>query len=88
MIEADVTAATYEVTDGVLTFLGTGPTTLQAASVIAATATADTKAVVFEYLSNTYVYSEAGLTDTLVKLVGVTGVTFAGIDGNDDLFLV
>lgn len=83
-------ANTYVVKDGILTFVGTGPTTLQAAASIADAAVSATvgESVAFEYLGNTYVFTEQGATDTLVKLVGITGSTVLAADANADLYLV
>ena len=80
---ADATNASYTVKDGLLTFLGTGPTTLANAITAADGAVGANGVVVFEYLGNSYIYSEgadnAVTTDNIVvKLVGVTGLH--GID--------
>lgn len=81
----DVAAtATITVKDGLLTFNGTGPATLDAAIALAATATdAANEAVVFEYVGNSYIYATgatagAGADDVVIKLAGITGL--AGLD--------
>jgi hypothetical protein len=63
------------VKSGVMTFTGAGPSTLDEAisfANLAASSVGD--AVVFEYLGNSYAFVQ-GATDTVVKLVGITGVT-------------
>jgi hypothetical protein len=62
---------------GVLTFTGAGPSTLDAALVIAnAAADAAGEVLVFEYLGNSYVFNQTGAAaDIVVKLTGVTGIT-------------
>ena len=78
------------VTKGVLTFTGAGPSDLTAAIAIA-DAAADTagEAVAFEFLGNTYAFVQDGVTDTLVQLVGITGVTnFAEGTTTDNFFIV
>lgn len=75
----DVAATpTHTVKDGLLTFNGTGPATLEAAIALAntAAATPDT-AVAFEYIGNSYVFVQA-TADVVIKLAGVTGLT--GLD--------
>mgnify|MGYP001169534642 FL=1 len=82
-----------DVAKGVVTFLGTGPTTLDAAigMVDAAVTTADA-AVAFEYIGNTYVYQQGGTAgigdDIVVKLAGVADVTELGVNAASDVFLV
>lgn len=78
---ADVAAnATITVKDGLLTFNGTGPATLDAAIALAATATtASNAAVAFEYVGNSYIYATgaiagAGADDVVIQLAGVTGL--------------
>jgi S-layer protein len=73
---------------GVLTFTGSGPSTLAAAVAIADTA-AETagESLVFEYLGNTYVFVQ-GATDTLVQLAGITGVTNLVENGTTDHFFI
>ncbi|GAB3460188.1 S-layer protein RsaA [Massilia terrae] len=88
---------TFSVKNGVMTFSGTGPSTLAAAIVDAdaATATLGKSAVVFEYLGNSYLFVQGdavagGVTanDAIVKLTGVTGVTNLGLGTTDHFFLV
>ena len=73
---------------GVLTFIGAGPATLTDAFAIA-NAAAETagEAVVFNYLSNSYVFVQ-GATDLAVQLVGVTGITNFVEGGTDTFFIV
>jgi hypothetical protein len=93
-VEANSTA--NGVKSGVLTFTGTGPSTLDAAFALADAATVGAvgDTVVFEYLGNSYVFVQgsttAGVTaaDTVIKLVGVTGITAIGETGTDHFFLV
>jgi len=74
---------------GVLTFTGSGPSTLAAAAGIADTAAETTgEAVVFEYLGNSYVFVQGGATDTLVQLTGITGVTNLVENGTSDHFFL
>ena len=89
---ADVTAATYAVKDGLLTFLGTGPTTLADAIATASTAVAVNGVVVFEYLGNSYVFAEGAdnavtTDDVVVKLVGVTGLHGADTVATGSLYV-
>lgn len=80
---ADVAAtATHTVKDGLFTFNGTGPATLDAAVAAVAGVIVANEAVVFEYVGNSYIYAEGatdgGADDVLIKLTGVTGLT--GLD--------
>lgn len=73
---------------GVLSFTGAGPATLDAAIAIASLgAETDGEAVVFQYLNDTYVFVQNTI-DTVVKLVGVTGVTDLVETGTDHFFIV
>jgi hypothetical protein len=89
-VAADVTGS---ISKGVLSFSGTGPSTLAAAALTAdgAAATAG-NALVFEYLGNSYVFVQGGAVgtadDTLVQLTGVTGITNLGETGTDHFFIV
>lgn len=74
------------VKDGLLTFNGTGPATLDAALALVATQLGNLNvgaAVVFEYVGNSYVYVD-NATDVVVKLAGVTGLTGLGEVGTTD----
>lgn len=74
---------------GVLSFTGAGPTTLQGAVAVADTATATAgDSVVFEYLGDSYVFVQGGGNDTVVKLVGITGVTNFVENGITDHFFI
>lgn len=86
-------------TKGVLTFTGAGPATLDAALVIADDfAETAGETVAFEYLGNTYLFTQGAThtvdsgavtsADVLVKLVGVTGVTELVETGTDTFFVV
>jgi hypothetical protein len=77
---ADIAAtATITLKDGLLTFNGAGPATLTDAITLAdGAAVGAGAAVVFQYLSDSYVFVQGGGTDTVVKLVGTTGLH--GID--------
>ncbi len=71
--------ATWQIEDGLLTFLGAGPSTLEQAVDIAAAAAGANEAVVFEYVGNSYIYGEDGVNDgVLIKLAGMTDV--GGLD--------
>ena len=74
---------------GVLTFTGAGPSTLDAAFLIA-NDVAETlgEVLVFNYLNDSYVFMQNGATDVAVKLVGVTGITGLGEAGVDGFFIV
>ena len=82
-----VTTAT--IADGVLTFTGAGPATLADAIGIANSfADAVGETALFEYIGNSYVFVQ-GATDTVVKLVGITGVTdFVESTTADQFFIV
>ncbi|MFG6585219.1 DUF4214 domain-containing protein [Sulfitobacter sp. 1A12779] len=92
----DATGATLE--NGVLTFDGTGPQSLDAAALIAdAFAETAGEAVLFEYIGDSYVFVQGGTTgetadalseDTMVKLTGVTDVTNLVETGTDQFFIV
>lgn len=77
---ADIAAtATITLKDGLLTFNGAGPATLADAITLADGAAVGAGAsVVFQYLSDSYVFVQGGGSDTVVKLVGATGLH--GID--------
>jgi hypothetical protein len=78
---------------GVLTFTGAGPATLNDAIAIANVA-AETagETVVFEYLGNSYVFSQvdgnAASVDIVVKLTGTTGITNFVEDGTTNTFFI
>lgn len=90
---ANSSVTTGTIANGVLTFTGTGPATLTDAIGIADLAAETSgEAVVFEYVGNSYVFVQ-GTTDTVVKLVGITGVTnFVEVatsgTGADNFFIV
>ena len=71
---------TVAIQNGLLTFSGTGPTTLaQAISQADAAIGGLGDAVVFEYVGNSYVFiNDDGGTDTVVELSGTTGLN--GLD--------
>jgi hypothetical protein len=97
VISTAATGTGYAVSDkGIVTFTGTGPTTLEAALALANTAAGGTNgnAVAFQYINDTYVFVEGGsstadlTTDVVIKLTGVTGVTSLNEVGTtNDLFL-
>ncbi|BBD98242.1 hypothetical protein SAMIE_1017430 [Sphingobium amiense] len=69
----------YELENGLLTFTGAGPATLAEARSLANTAAdAVGETLVFEYLGDSYVFSQGAVTDTVIELSGVTGLT--GLD--------
>lgn len=73
---------------GVLSFTGAGPATLAAAFAIAnlAAETAN-EVLVFSYLNDSYVFMQ-GVTDSAVKLVGLTGIYAIVETGTDAFFVV
>ena len=74
---------------GVLSFTGAAPISLQAAFAIADLAAKSTNDVlVFSYQNHAYVFQQGGVTDIVVKLVGVTGVTDIAETGTDAFFIV
>jgi hypothetical protein len=96
---ASVSGAAATLSNGVLTFTGAGPTTLDAALRIAddfAETAGETLA--FQFIGDTYVFAQGAThavgapavsaADTLVKLVGVTGVTSLAETGVDQFFVV
>jgi len=88
-VVASATGTGYSVTKGVLSFTGTGPSTLQAAAALANDATGTTvgNAVVFEYVGSSYLFIE-GTTDTLVKLTGVNGIASLNEVGTDNYLYI
>ncbi|MFG6519423.1 DUF4214 domain-containing protein [Sulfitobacter sp. 1A13496] len=80
--------------NGVLTFDGAGPQSLDDAAMIAdAFADAAGEAVLFEYIGDSYVFVQGGATsditdDAMVKLTGVTDVTNLVETGTDQFFIV
>lgn len=99
---ANGTATGATLANGVLSFTGAGPATLNDAIVIAdAFAETAGEVVAFVYIGNTYIFGQgsthdnggttaAAVTagDVLVKLVGVTGVTNLVETGTDTFFVV
>ena len=79
-----------QISKGVLSFTGAGPSTLDAAIGVANTAAAAAgSAVVFEYLGNSYVFVQGGLADdTVVQLTGITGIKNLAEDGTTDHFFI
>lgn len=88
--DANATVTTGTIAKGVLTFTGSGPSDLASAIAIAdAAAETAGETVVFEYLGNSYVFQQSGgAADTIVKLVGITGVTNLGEVGTSDQFFL
>jgi hypothetical protein len=90
--------ADSSIKNGVLTFTGAGPSTLDQAILFANQAASTTgDAVVFEYLGNTYAFVQGAAAtdnvgDVVVKLVGITGITnmaeLGGATPNDHFILV
>ncbi|WP_030541464.1 hypothetical protein [Sphingobium sp. DC-2] len=75
----DFAVAGGQFENGLLTFTGAGPATLTEALGIAnLAANGANEALVFEYLGDSYVFSQGGATDTVIELSGVTGLT--GLD--------
>lgn len=97
VISTAATGTGYAVSDkGIVTFTGTGPTTLEAALALANTAAGGTNgnAVAFQYINDTYVFVEGGsnagtlVSDVVIKLTGVTGATSLNeVGATDVLFL-
>jgi hypothetical protein len=98
LTSAHVAATAGDIKNGVLTFTGAGPSTLDQAIGFADAAAATTgDAVVFEYLGNSYVFVQGAAAgsitgDVIVKLVGTTGITnlfeTGGATLNDHFILV
>lgn len=86
----DDNAGDVDIVDGVVKFLGAGPSTFAQAVNLVDTALGanDNAAALFEYLGNSYVFVENAAGDSIVELAGTTGVTELGVDGNDNLFIV
>lgn len=76
--------------NGIVTFLGTGPSTLdEAIGFVDALGLADNAVVAFEYVGDTYIFGEgvaANPDDSVIKLSGVTGVDALGAT-NGDIFI-
>ncbi|USQ97429.1 S-layer protein [Caulobacter sp. RL271] len=88
-VNADGAITGGTIAKGVLTFTGAGPATLTDAIGLAdAGVTTAGNTVVFQYLTDTYVFVQGGATDTVVKLTGVTGVTNYVEDGTTNHFFV
>jgi len=78
-----------QISKGVLSFTGAGPSTLADAVGLAdGAATVAGSAVVFEYLGNSYVFVQGGATDTLVQLAGITGIKNFAEDASTDHFFI
>ena len=79
-----------QISKGVLSFTGAGPSTLADAIGLANTAAATAgSAVVFEYLGNSYVFVQGDVAaDTVVQLTGVTGIKNFAEDGTTDHFFI
>jgi hypothetical protein len=79
-----------QISKGVLSFTGAGPSTLDAAIGLANTAAATAgSAVVFEYLGNSYVFVQGDTAaDTVVQLTGVTGIKNFAENGTTDHFFI
>ena len=79
-----------QISHGVLSFTGAGPSTLDAAIGLANTAAATAgSAVVFEYLGNSYVFVQGDVAaDTVVQLAGITGIKNFAEDGATDHFFI
>lgn len=87
-VAADKNMVGGKISEGVLSFSGTGPATLQKAIEIANDGTADNRAVIFEYVGDSYVFINAGNNDIVVELTGITGVTNFVEDTNTNLFFI
>lgn len=88
---ADIAATgTITLKDGLLTFQGTGPATLADAITAANTAAGVTvgSSLVFQYINDSYVFIQGGATDTIVKLVGTTGLHgLSEVGATDNLYV-
>jgi hypothetical protein len=84
----DNTAGTADasVKDGLITFKGTGPATLDKAVEFAQALITANQAAVFEYVGKSYIFAEGATdnagTDVLIELTGVTGLK--GLDVVND----
>jgi len=75
----------YSITNGVLSFSGTsaaGLTLGQKANLVDTLITTNLNTVAFTHNTNTYVYNENVAGDSLIELVGITGVTNLGVVGD------
>ena len=77
-----------KISNGVLSFSGTGPATLDDAILIAKEGTTNNHAVVFEYVGDSYVFIEADSNGIVVELTGITGVTNFVEDADTNLFFI
>jgi hypothetical protein len=79
-----------QISKGVLSFTGAGPSTLADAVGLAdGAATVAGSAVVFEYLGNSYVFVQGDVAaDTVVQLAGITGIKNFAEDGAPDHFFI
>ena len=90
-----ISGVNYVVTSGIMSFTGTGASTLsvaQKASIVQAVDTTANAIVAFTDASDTYVFhngaTAANAGDSLVKLVGVTGLGLETAVGNSGFILV
>ena len=84
---ADVAAtATHTVKDGLFTFNGAGPATLADAITAVTAVTAANEAVVFQYLSNSYLSVDGVGVVELEGMTGLLGVDTVG--ATNDLYLI
>lgn len=82
-------AGTLDISNGVVEFLGTGPTTLaEAISFVDAALATDDEAAVFDYLGDSYVFINDDTNgDTVIQLADLTGVSELGVSSGN-LFIV
>jgi hypothetical protein len=78
-----------QIADGVIEFLGAGPSTLDEAIGFANTLVASNNdAGIFEYVGNSYVFiQDSGTGDSVVELTGVTGVDSLNVNAGADLYI-
>jgi hypothetical protein len=78
-----------QIADGVIEFLGAGPSTLDEAIGFANTLVGtDDDAGIFEYVGNSYVFIQDSVNgDSVVELTGVTGVDSLNVNAGDDLYI-
>jgi hypothetical protein len=92
---AAATAAGFSVTDGKVTWLGAGPATLAAATLLLDTSLSANETVVFSFGTGTnYIYGAGAAVggtqtdDLLVKLTGVTGINGLDVEaGTNGIYL-
>lgn len=78
-----------QIADGVIEFLGAGPSTLDQAITFAdALVGTDNEAAIFEYVGNSFVFIQDSVNgDSVVELAGVTGVDSLNANADANLYI-